>query len=160
MNDFEKAGALILNQKLDKCLMVFQKTSSLWGLPKGGRENKESSFNCMLREVKEEVGLDLNFLNFELLDTVKINNKSNSQVYFVKLILDPLPICSPPLENGNENHEIMKIEWVPIQKIKDRKLNSFARNSIEKFINFLDSSDFNLNYICNDEIFKKTLMVY
>ena len=136
MEDFQKAGALILNKNLDKCLMVFQKSSSLWGLPKGGRESKESSYSCMIREVKEEVGLDLNRVYFELLEKFKINSKSF--VYFIKLNLDPLPVFYPPLNNGNENHEILKIEWVPINKISNKKINSFTRNSIKKFNDFIE----------------------
>ena len=64
MTDCKRAGALILNHGMNKCLMVFQKSSKLWGVPKGQKEKNEDSFVCMVREVKEEVGLNLNDIKF------------------------------------------------------------------------------------------------
>ena len=68
MTSYKRAGAVILNNDLNKCLMVFQKSSSYWGIPKGSKlYMNEDNFVCMVREVKEEVGLDLNHIRFEIL---------------------------------------------------------------------------------------------
>lgn len=131
----KRAGALILNSNMDKCLMVFQKSSSMWGVPKGKREDNEDSYVCMIREVKEEVGLNLNNIKFHLLDGIMVHGESF--IYIIQIFLDPLPICSPPLENGNENHEIEKIEWVKIEDAYTRKNNSVTKNVLYKLKRYM-----------------------
>jgi mRNA-decapping enzyme subunit 2 len=126
----KRAGALILNADMDKCLMVFQKSSLLWGIPKGQKEEDEDCYICMVREVKEEVGLNLNNLKFEILESITIHDES--YVYIIKLFLDPLPICSPPFEDGNDNHEIEKIEWVNLEDAYKRKNNSITKHALHK----------------------------
>ena len=124
----KKSGALILNNNMNKCLMVFQKKSMLWGIPKGHKESNEDNYVCMIREVKEEIGLNLNDIKFQILDTVII--KSEIRVYIIKLLLDYLPICSPPFEYGNDNHEIEKIEWVNLKDAYTRKNNFITKNAL------------------------------
>ena len=136
MAEYKRAGAVILNNEMNKCLMVFQKSSLFWGIPKGSRMNKnEDSFLCMIREVKEEVGLDLNRIKFELLNIIIVNLKTH--IYIIRINLDPLPICSPPLENGYENHEIEKVEWVSLEDAYSRNTNSITRNALYKLREYL-----------------------
>ena len=154
MTHCKRAGAIILNNKLDKCLMVFQKSSSFWGIPKGSKNNKnEDNFICMIREVKEEVGLDLNHIKFEILDSVMVHTEA--YIYIIKIFLDPLPICSPPMEDGNENHEIEKVEWVGLEDAYVRKNNYITRNALYKLQKYLSiQNSFNkteaYNYILNE----------
>ena len=125
---YTRAGAFILNHSLTKCLMVFQKSSSYWGIPKGSKlDSKENEFVCMLREVKEEVGLNFNYIKYELLGKIDIHN--DSCIFIMRIFLNPLPICSPPLEDNNDNHEIEKIEWVPLKEAYKRHINSITRKS-------------------------------
>lgn len=151
---YKRAGAIILNHTLDKCLMVFQKSSSYWGIPKGSKlEKNEDNFICMIREVKEEVGLDLNHIKFEILEKVSVH--SESCIYIIKIFLDPLPICSPPFEEGNENHEIEKIEWVTLEDAYFRQNNSITRNALYKLKKCLSKKNYktsfdNYNLIINE----------
>ena len=133
--NYKRSGALIINSDMDKCLMVFQKSSLLWGIPKGQKEENEDCYLCMIREVKEEVGLNLNKLKFEILESITINDES--YVYIIKIFLDPLPICSPPFEEGNDNHEIEKIEWVNIEDAYKRKNNSITKHALYKLKKYL-----------------------
>ena len=136
MTLYKRAGAIILNNDLNKCLMVFQKSSAYWGIPKGSKLNtNEDNFICMVREVKEEIGLDLNHIKFEILG--KITVYSETYVYILKIFLDPLPICSPPFEDGMENHEIEKVEWVLLEDAYTRNNNSITRNALHKLKEYL-----------------------
>jgi len=128
MHKYKRAGALIFNKNLNKCLMVYQKNSSLWGIPKGSREKNENNFICMLREVKEEVGLDLNQIKFDIIGNTSVF--SEALIYILKIHLDPLPICSPPLENGNDNHEISQVKWINTSDVFRMKKNSITRNAL------------------------------
>lgn len=138
MDNFKRAGALILSNDLKNCLMVFQKSSKLWGIPKGQREKKEDSFMCMLREVREEIGLNLNHIKFEILGNIVMYKESC--IYIIRLCLDILPILSPPFEEGNENHEISKIEWVKLKDCFKRKNNSITRNALYSFKKYIENN--------------------
>lgn len=53
-------GAIILNRRLDKCLMVRGWSSkSTWGFPKGKISKEESPADCAMREVREETGFNV-----------------------------------------------------------------------------------------------------
>lgn len=125
---YTRAGAVILNHNLTKCLMVYQKSSSYWGIPKGSKlDNNENEFVCMLREVQEEVGLNFHYIKYELLGKIDIHN--DSCIFVMRIFLNPLPICCPPLEDNKDNHEIEKIEWVPLKEAYIRHTNSITRKS-------------------------------
>ena len=49
------AGVLLHNGK--KILLVCEKASKLWGIPKGHQEDNESYYDCWKRELKEETGI-------------------------------------------------------------------------------------------------------
>lgn len=56
-------GAIILNKKLDKCILVKGwKASAGWGFPKGKINQGESDEACAIREVIEETGYDVSAL--------------------------------------------------------------------------------------------------
>ncbi|KAJ9061627.1 mRNA-decapping enzyme subunit 2 [Entomophthora muscae] len=53
-------GAIILNPTLDKCLFVRGYNSKAsWGFPKGKVDLEEDDHFCAIREIKEEVGFDI-----------------------------------------------------------------------------------------------------
>lgn len=53
----KSCGCVII--KNNKVLLVFQKNNQFWGFPKGHVEVGENEIETALREVKEEVGLDV-----------------------------------------------------------------------------------------------------
>ena len=53
----KSCGCIIIKDK--KVLLVFEKNRSFWGFPKGHMEDGETEIETALREVKEEVGLDV-----------------------------------------------------------------------------------------------------
>ena len=53
----KSCGCIILKNK--KVLLVYEKNRNFWGFPKGHMENGETEVETALREVKEEVGLDV-----------------------------------------------------------------------------------------------------
>ena len=147
MNKIKKAGAIILNNNMDKCLMVFQKSSNLWGIPKGQKEDNEDSYVCMIREVKEAVGLNLNNIKFEILKSAIIMNESF--IYIIRLLLDSLPICSPPLENNQDNYEIGKIEWIILKDAYIKKNNCITKKAFVVLKDYF-KNNINSNFILNN----------
>lgn len=53
----KSCGCIII--KNGKVLLVYEKNRNFWGFPKGHLENGETEIETALREVKEEVGLDV-----------------------------------------------------------------------------------------------------
>mmetsp|Transcript_55907 Transcript_55907/g.147804 ORF Transcript_55907/g.147804 Transcript_55907/m.147804 type:complete len:227 (-) Transcript_55907:527-1207(-) len=78
-------GAIILNTKLDKCLLVKGYGNS-WGFPKGKVNKNENAIDCAAREVYEEVGFDVSKLIAED-DTILYKNQQNKQT--IQLYIAP-----------------------------------------------------------------------
>ena len=53
----KSCGCIII--KDNKVLLVYEKRRNFWGVPKGHMEDGENEIETALREVKEEVGLDV-----------------------------------------------------------------------------------------------------
>ena len=53
----KSCGCIII--KDNKVLLVYEKRRNFWGFPKGHMEDGENEIETALREVKEEVGLDV-----------------------------------------------------------------------------------------------------
>jgi 8-oxo-dGTP pyrophosphatase MutT (NUDIX family) len=54
----KKAGFFVYNKSEDRVLLV-QSKGRLWGMPKGTLEHGETYFECAVRELKEETGLNI-----------------------------------------------------------------------------------------------------
>ena len=57
----KSCGCIII--KDNKVLLVYEKNMNFWGFPKGHMEKGENEIETALREVKEEVGLDVEIDN-------------------------------------------------------------------------------------------------
>merc|ERR1719163_2196365 len=55
-----RKGAVLLNERLDKCLMVQPWKGDKWMYPRGKINEDESEAECAVREVWEETGIDIN----------------------------------------------------------------------------------------------------
>jgi 8-oxo-dGTP pyrophosphatase MutT (NUDIX family) len=145
-----RAGAIVLDHSLNYCLMVYQRNSELWGIPKGRREihSGEDYRTCMFREVLEETGLDLNIQEFEYLDKLQIHTQC--RIYVVRLLCSELPTCHPPCEDGRENSEISRVEWTPLHEAFQRKVNSITRRSLQTLRGRLDTLKYAKGLIVED----------
>ena len=53
------AARIIVENEKGEILMIRRKDNGNWGVPAGGLEENETIAACMVREVKEETGLDI-----------------------------------------------------------------------------------------------------
>lgn len=110
-------GCIII--KDGKVLIEHQKHGSevFWGFPKGHKEGNETNEQTALREVKEEVGLDVEIiknlppveLNYEIKD-VKVDKKVF--LYFAKL-------KDPSQQIKIQESEVTEYKWVELAKINE-----------------------------------------
>lgn len=77
-------GAIILNKKMSKALMVRGWKGNTWGFPKGKINKGERDDLCAIREVYEEIGYDISpFLNPD--DYVEATSRGkNIRLYIVR----------------------------------------------------------------------------
>lgn len=66
----KSCGCIIF--KDDKVLLIYEKIAKYWGFPKGHMEGSETELETAKREVKEEVGLD-----------VEINEKKRYEMDYI-----------------------------------------------------------------------------
>ena len=120
----KSAGVFFLDTSLTHCLMVKEKTSGKYGVPKGKCLPKEIPYNCMKREFMEEVGFDcVEHGAAQLLTSLFLGRELVFFVLHSDMTSDSTFVSSSP--------EIERVEWVPIAELgvgKKRKFNVSASN--------------------------------
>ncbi|KAG0439362.1 mRNA decapping complex subunit 2 [Dictyocoela muelleri] len=111
-------GGLIFNQSMDSILLVkgYLK-SSQYVFPRGKKDFNESGINCAIREIYEEIGLDVSekIINY----TIKV---SNTITLFLILNID----MNINLKTKTRN-EIKSIKWISIENILNGNKNDLER---------------------------------
>lgn len=99
-------GAIILNKKMTKALMVKGwKANATWGFPRGKINKNEPDDLCAVREVYEEIGFDISpYLVKDDFIEVTIRQK-NFKLYIVSGVPGNTQFCP------QTRKEISKIEW-------------------------------------------------
>lgn len=108
-----RCGAIIFNHNFHKVLLVKNKQCQKWGFPKGGVNMNETFYDCAIREVKEECGIDLKEKG-KILNTVKIDD----YFYLVAILEEKVK-----LKTEDEN-EICDVKFIPVNKIPKLYSNS------------------------------------
>jgi 8-oxo-dGTP diphosphatase len=100
-----------------------------WAIPTGKIESGESPRACMVRELREEINADARPYDLQLIGDfiVSTNTIKFEYVTFV-LHFDRLPELSP---NAVEVH---RLEWIPIDKIRKRKVVPYFYNTVNALI--------------------------
>lgn len=108
--------AIVVVEKEDKILLIKRERGDfvgLWGLPGGKVEECEHIDEAAKREMKEELGLDLEFIELLGTSTEIMHDKNSTSI---------LNICKLGM---NKNQEIQNPEfqykWFSKQEIKDSK---------------------------------------
>ena len=99
-----------------------------WDIPGGGVEQDESPINTVIREVKEEVGLDISN------PTIFYINSINTEGYRIRLLF--YAKCDPEQITLSFEHDQYK--WVSIDEFTKLELPDYqieAANKLSKYIN-------------------------
>ena len=113
----QRCGGIILNNTLDKIILVLNRESVLngnpkWGLPKGHLKYGETSSECAIREIKEETGIQVK------INTNTYSIKINDTLYYI-FVLDENKYNPKPLDL----FEIRDSKWINLTD-----LNIFSCN--------------------------------
>lgn len=99
----KSCGCIII--KDDKVLLVYEKNRNFWGFPKGHVETGENEIQTALREVKEEVGIDV---EIDKSKRYTLNYIINNEIDKTSVLFIAKPI------NNNikiQESEIEKFKW-------------------------------------------------
>lgn len=116
MKSETSCGCII--EKDGKVLIECQKhgTETFWGFPKGHKEGNETNKETAIREVKEEMGIDVEIIcNTPIkLEYFIEDVKVNKTVYLFRAKMK-----SPTQEIKIQEAEVVDYKWVDKQKIND-----------------------------------------
>lgn len=117
-------GALIFNQR-DEVLMVrTHKWSNLWGIPGGKIKWGEASRAALEREIREETGLDVTDVHFELVQDCIHSKEFYREAHFVLLNYTCRVSADAKVTINEEAQEFL---WVTIPQAQAMELNHPTR---------------------------------
>lgn len=138
---FEKScGAIIIHKFQDryKVLLInfISGKNSFWGFPKGHMENGETEFETAFREIKEEVGLEVDLIK-EFREFTYFSMKPGSTleaVYYGAL--------SDSTETIPQEGEVEKTLWVDFEEAFEYLSFDCDKDILSKFKNFCEEKFF------------------
>jgi len=85
---YKKSGFIIQDINDDNYILLVQSCGNFWGFPKGSLENigtkeEESYFECAIRELKEETGIeikDCDHSKIDKTDIIRFGKKKNCKI--------------------------------------------------------------------------------
>ena len=143
------AKGLFFNDKSKKEILLLKNKHGYWDLPGGHLEFGETPQECLLREIKEEIGLRAEVLKLLSIQTVVLEDHIKLESsHYISLIFE----CkiSPSVLNNFSFHddEIEGCKWFAVDLIlKDRKM---------KILNFTKDLLINDKKIIAKKYFMKT----
>jgi nucleoside triphosphatase len=123
-------GALVTNPQGLVLIVRTGKWNGAWGVPGGKVEWGETLENSLLREFREEVGLELEQVRFALLQESIDDVQFHHSAHFVLLNYYAFTAES----TITPNHEIKEWAWVSPQDAFTYSLNSYTRILVEHYL--------------------------
>lgn len=111
---------LVIDQKTKKILLTKRKDLALWVMPGGHVEKGESFRSAATREIKEEVGIDLNNMTLRLILKSK-DNKVQKRVYISNID----SVCL----NLILSDEVVDTRWFNLDKLP-RRMSLYEKSRI------------------------------
>jgi mutator protein MutT len=124
-------GALVFHNSGDILLVKSNKWNNLLSVPGGHIELGERSEDAVVREVKEEVGLDVKPVNLLLVQEAIYPKNFILQKHFI--FLDYLCV-SKSKEVKLDNREIQSHIWIKPERALKKNLEDYTRNLIHRFL--------------------------
>ena len=124
-------GALILNRDGQVLLVSSHKWFDKWTIPGGHIELGETMEDAAIREVKEEVGLDVQVVSLLLTQQVIYTAEFWKRRHFIFFDF----LCRSETDRVKVDHrEIQGHSWVGPREALKMKLESFTRRVLEKYL--------------------------
>jgi nucleoside triphosphatase len=130
-------GALIVNDAGDILLVQSYKWQNFWSVPGGHIELGERAEETVKREVKEEVGLDIEPVKMLMVQQAVYSKNFLAPRHFIFLDF----LCRTKSSTVKlDQWEIQESKWVAPEAALKEKLEEFTRNLVEKYLSEKESS--------------------
>ena len=115
-----------------------------WNLVGGHIEDEETLQECIVREAKEELGIEIDPKDTQIVHCIQYkSNRLTMQFYLTCFNWKGVPQIQPEIENGKTVYKADKLEWFDIGKLPEELIPT-ARQAIKAF--FDDRSFSNLGF--------------
>lgn len=125
-------GALIFNRDNRVLLVLSERWGGKYVVPGGHIELGERIEETVLREVKEETGLDVYDLKFVMMQECIYDEEFYRKMHFI--FFDYSCTTDANEDDVILNHEAQAYSWVTLDKALDMSLDPYTRRLIEKVI--------------------------
>ncbi|MBE9042200.1 NUDIX domain-containing protein [Oscillatoriales cyanobacterium LEGE 11467] len=123
-------GALVAHPNGKILIVRTTKWKGTWGVPGGKVDWGETLEEALLREFKEEVGLELTNVRFALLQEAVIDPQFVREAHFI--LVNYYALCEN--ETITPNEEIETWAWVTPQQALEYPLNTYTRILVEDYL--------------------------
>jgi len=126
-------GVILLNDILDKVLLVKGYQSGSWGFPKGKINKEEKEIDCASREAYEEIG----FNTREILNEADSFEKTFAGRKIRFFIASGIP--EDTKFNPQTRKEIAKIKWIPIKKLPQVRIPKIIFTFVSELLTWIQA---------------------
>ncbi len=127
-------GALVCGPSSRVLIAKTTKWRGLWGVPGGKVDWGETLEAALVREFREEVGLDLVEIRWALLQEAVLDPQFCREAHFIMMNY----YARSTTETVIPNDEIEEWVWVPPQEALNYSLNTYTRVLVEHYLNWVD----------------------
>ena len=125
-------GALIFNRNKKVLLVQSDRWGGIYVVPGGHIELGEKVEETVIREVKQETGLDVYDLEFIMMQECVFDEKFYRKMHFI--FLDYSCMTDAHEDDVILNHEAQAYSWVTLDEALDMPLDPYTRRLIENVI--------------------------
>ena len=137
MKKEKSCGAVVYRQGETgvEVLIIKHKNGGHWAFPKGHVEKKETEEETALREIREETGLSVKFVEpfREVITYFPAPNVTKDVVFFLAEAEAGSPVCQP--------EEVSEIRFLPFEKAIDLLTHSSDRETLTRAATFLGGQE-------------------
>lgn len=116
LKSYKGAGILLFRNQDGRFEILLGKRSvkhgyGKWAIPGGKMEIKDNTFyDCAVRELKEETGIDIHKINHSVIDSRSISVPYFHWSTFLVYVSSPLPMLVPS--------EFSELKWIPVEDVE------------------------------------------
>ncbi len=130
MKQETSCGCIIFDKEThSKTLLVYENNRFFWGFPKGHIEGEETELETALREVKEEVGINVKILDekcrYSMNYIIEDKQVDKTTVLYLAETVDDTNV-------ENQEEEITESKWVTVKEAYDTLTHDNAKEALQK----------------------------
>ncbi len=137
----ESAGiAIIVDENIDKKILITQSYNNLWGIPKGKKESNETLLECASREVVEESGIKVDVSSLKSCEEIIFipNYDKKLTIHIFKYFLPFVDYISYSMNNlclKDLHDDSTGFGWINLKCLNEiTKAKTIKLNSLTKYI--------------------------